>query len=73
MRLLRLCVPLLAAGMLAACGDDDDPPAPQASATARVLAIAAQDDEVGEPFPVNDGAFVFDDTAETTEPVSINR
>lgn len=74
MRLLRLCIPLLAAGLLAACGgDDDDPAAPQATATERVLEIAAQGDEVGEPIPVNDGAFVFDDTAETTAPVSINR
>lgn len=74
MRLLRLCIPLFAATLLVACGDDDDgPAAPQANATERVLEIAAHGDEVGEPVPVNDGAFVFDDTAENTEPVLINR
>ncbi|HEX4895341.1 MAG TPA: hypothetical protein VFV11_03320 [Solimonas sp.] len=52
------------------CSDDDDP---VRSTTARVAAIAAQPDDTGEPFPVNDGAFVFNDTRDTTDPRPINR
>jgi hypothetical protein len=80
MTMRKLCLPLIAAAGLAACSDNDNrsfppdpPPPPVQTATERLIELAAQTDEVGEPFPVNDGAFVFNDTVEDTEPVAINR
>jgi hypothetical protein len=69
--LLSLCAGLL----LTACSDNDDRAAalPDPSATDMVIELAAQTDEVGEPFPINDGAFVFDDTAEDSEPAALKR
>lgn len=64
---------LLALGLLltgARCSDDD---APVTSTTARVALIASQPDDTGEPFPVNNGAFQFNDTRETTDPRPVTR
>lgn len=43
------------------------------SSTEQVRAIASQTSEVDEPFAINDGAFVFNDTSETNAPAPINR
>lgn len=71
----KLCLPLLAVSLVAACGDSgrrsSTPPAQ--TTTERLIELASRTDEVGEPFPVNDGAFVFNDTADDTEPVPVNR
>ncbi|MES0872549.1 hypothetical protein [Sinimarinibacterium thermocellulolyticum] len=73
MRAFQICIALLATGLLVACDDDDDRAPRSQSSTQRLIVIASQTDETAEPFPVNDGAFVFDDTAENTEPVPITR
>ena len=57
-------------------GNDDrqpDAPDPVVSTTSRVLETARTENDTGEPFTVNDGAFSFNDTSEFTDPVSINR
>ncbi len=78
MRTHSLPVALLAASALllvAGCDDNDDLPTvpPAAPTTLAVLELANDTSEVADPFPVNDGAFTFNDTSETTEPNAINR
>jgi hypothetical protein len=71
-----LAAPLALGGalLLGACSDNDRADAPpDQTATDAVIELAAQTDEVAEPFPINDGAFVFDDTAEGTEPAPLDR
>ncbi len=72
-----LAAPLVlgSALLLGACSDNDDRAVapPDTTATDIVIELAAQTDEVGEPFPINDGAFVFDDTDEGTEPAPLDR
>jgi len=60
---------LLAAG----CDSNNNPARGADGATARVLDIARSTSEVADPFPVNDGAFAFDDTSERTDPIAVNR
>jgi hypothetical protein len=73
-RLLAAPLALGGALLLGACSDDDNrvfaPPDPTATDT--VIGLASTTDEVAEPFPINDGALVFDDTAEDTEPAALN-
>lgn len=58
--------------LLAGCGDGGvEMPAVPTSLT--VSGLAATSSEDGEPFPINDGAFAFNDTSDFTEPRRINR
>ena len=43
------------------------------SSTSAVTRAASTSSEDAEPSPINDGAFVFNDTSETSDPVAINR
>lgn len=62
---------LLASLLLTGCGDDGvDTPVPSSLAVSGLAAMSSED---GEPFPINDGAFVFNDTSDFTEPRRINR
>jgi hypothetical protein len=74
---------VIAAASLAACGGRDSSvtttlaPPPmgamgQSLDTVQVLAQARQSSETSEPFPVVGGALTLTDTADTSEPVSIN-
>jgi hypothetical protein len=80
-------VATVVAGVLAACGHDDNnpgvttmstPPTPPASTainvtTAELLAnYATQPSETASPVPVNDGAFNITDTSEVTTPISVD-
>ncbi len=75
MTVRKILLPLSMLVFLSACDNNNrlslEPPVQ--TATDRILAVASQPDDVGEPFPVNDGAFAFDDTAEDSEPVTVNR
>ncbi len=63
-----------AAALLAAGCDSNNSPARAAEGTtATVLDIARSTSEVADPFPVNDGAFAFNDTSERTDPIAVNR
>lgn len=79
MRTHSLPVALLAASALllvAGCDDNDGLPTvppPIAPTTLAVLDLAGDTSEVADPFPINDGAFTFNDTSETTGPTAINR
>ena len=78
----RSCV-LAVAGMaglslLTACSDDPSPApslvsTPVQASTQTVLGLARASSEVADPFVVNAAMFQFNDTSETTDPVSINR
>lgn len=65
--------------LLSACGNDyngyggGDMPPPSSSTTAAVAGLAQSSPEDAEPFPINDGAFVFNDTDDTTEPLPVSR
>jgi hypothetical protein len=80
-------VATVVAGVLAACGHDDNnsgmtttptPPAPPASTainvtTAELLAnYATQPSETASPVAVNGGAFNIADTSDTTTPISVD-
>ena len=72
-RQLLLVAATSGALILGACGGGNngrnrDP----ASSTNQVLAIASTPDDTGAPISINNGAFVFNDTREDTDPVSIN-
>ena len=69
----------LVPAVLTACGGGGNtasaPPPPTASgqvATAQILAQARLSTETAEPHAVNDGAVVFTDTSETTEPIAVD-
>ncbi|HEY0973585.1 MAG TPA: hypothetical protein VGE57_03750 [Solimonas sp.] len=74
MRTLRwsLVMMVSAVSLFVAGCDDNDPPRPD-STTQAVLDLASQTSETAEPFAVNNGAFVFNDTSETSEAAAINR
>ncbi len=74
-RKLLMLAALLGSMGISACNNDDDtaPGEPTASASQTVLSLAAAGSEVAEPFPVNDGAFSFDDTSEQTPPIPLAR
>lgn len=73
-----LSMVLLGVVVLAGCGTDRPgnggglPPGP-APTTDGVTATAATTSEDGEPFPINNGAFAFNDTSDLTDPRVINR
>lgn len=58
--------------MGSSCNNDSLLQAPLVMDTALVLQLAKATSETAEPFAVNDGAFVFSDTSEVTDPVSVN-
>lgn len=65
-----------AALLLSACGNDtsSDGGLPVVTPTSQtVTQLAGSSSEDGEPFPVNGGAFAFNDTNETRDPTPINR
>ena len=74
MRTIRWSLVMVAgaASLFAAGCSDNNPPRPD-STTQAVLDLASQTSETAEPFAVNDGAFVFNDTSETSEAAAINR
>ncbi|TJY56641.1 hypothetical protein E4T66_18945 [Sinimarinibacterium sp. CAU 1509] len=65
--------------LLSACGNDDNgsgggnTPPPSSSTTAAVAGLAQSSPEDAEPFPINDGAFAFNDTDDTTDPLPVSR
>ena len=80
-------VATVVAGVLAACGHDDNnsgmtttptPPAPPASTTINVTTAellanyATQPSETASPVAVNGGAFNITDTSDTTTPISVD-
>jgi hypothetical protein len=73
-RKLLMLAALVGSMGISACNNDDAAPGePTASASQTVLSLAASSSEVAEPFPVNDGAFSFDDTSEQTPPIPLAR
>ena len=72
-RQLLLVAATSGALILGACGGgNNDRNRDPASSTNQVLAIASTPDDTGAPISINNGAFVFNDTREDTDPVSIN-
>jgi hypothetical protein len=75
---LLLGVAAFAATILSACGGSDENaqtaavPAPQSIDTGQVLELAKITSNNTQPFAVNNGALVIDDTSETSQPISIN-
>lgn len=69
---IKMTAGALLCGLLWGCSDSRLPGDLEGS-SARVLDLASSPDEVSEPLPVNDGAFVFDDTSESAEPLPVNR
>ncbi len=57
----------------AGCDSNNNPARGADGTTATVLDLARYTSEVADPFPVNDGAFAFDDTSERTDPIAVNR
>jgi hypothetical protein len=53
-------------------GSTTPPVTSQVVDTAQVLATARETSEMGEPFTVDGGAFSFNDTSETTDPIAVN-
>ena len=67
-RLALVVIPLV---LLAACSENNlDGGRPGSSAN--VLGLASATSESAAPLVINDGAFVFDDTSEVSEPIDIN-
>lgn len=66
------------AAVLSACGGSDenarsaDVPSPQSIDTQQVLVLAQVTSNNTEPFAVNGGAVVINDTSETSQPININ-
>lgn len=58
--------------MGSSCSNDSFIQPPLVMDTALVLQVARATSETAEPFPVNNGAFVFSDTSEVTDPVPVN-
>lgn len=73
-RQLLLVAATSGALILGACGGsgNNDRDRDPANSTNQVLAIASTPDDTGAPISINNGAFVFNDTREDTDPVSIN-
>lgn len=74
---LQTALLVAAAGLLlSACGNDisGDSSTPTVTPTSQtVTQLSASSSESGEPFPINDGAFAFNDSNETRDPLAINR
>lgn len=70
----------LTAGLLTACHDDHDnastPPTPAPTSvsdnTAEVLVLARQTSETSSPIVVNGGAFIINDSSESSAPIAVN-
>ncbi|MGQ0502061.1 MAG: hypothetical protein ACT4P0_05535 [Panacagrimonas sp.] len=69
---LRSILVLGALGLSACGGGGSSGNGNPVSSTGDVQAIAATTDDTGRPMPINDGAFTFDDTSETSRPQPIN-
>jgi hypothetical protein len=76
-RILLLGMLGLAAGLVAACHDDQHhspapvPPASQSLDTAQVLSLAQKTSETDSPISVNGGALTLNDTSETSAPIAV--
>lgn len=60
-----------AAAALGACSENNLQGGKPGS-SASVLGLASATSETAAPLAINDGAFVFDDTSEVSDPININ-
>ncbi len=58
--------------LLASCSDSDSNRSLTPGSSEQVRDLAAVQSESAEPIAINDGAFVFTDTSETSDPIAVD-